>query len=69
METARPDQIAGSRVKSIDRVDGVRFFLEDGSWLLIRFSGTEPIMRVYTETTSPERIPVILREGRELAGV
>ncbi|TAK32837.1 MAG: phosphoglucomutase/phosphomannomutase family protein [Chloroflexota bacterium] len=69
METVRPDQIAGSPVKEIDRKDGVRFFLQDGSWLLIRFSGTEPIMRVYTETTSPDRIPVILQEGRELAGV
>ena len=48
--------------------DGYKFYAEDGSWLMIRFSGTEPLLRIYTETTSPERVQRLLQQGRELAG-
>jgi phosphomannomutase len=50
-------------------MEGRKFYLEDGSWLLIRFSGTEPLLRIYTETTSPERVRRILDEGHKMAGV
>jgi phosphomannomutase len=66
---ARPDQIAGLKVARIDDMEGYKFYLEDGSWLLIRFSGTEPLLRIYTETTSPERVGQILAYGHELTGV
>ncbi len=66
---ARPAQIAGSKVVGLNSIDGYKFLLEDGSWLLIRFSGTEPLLRIYTETTSQERVARILQEGRILAGV
>jgi len=42
--------------------------LQDGSWLLIRFSGTEPLIRIYAETSSPERVQRYLARGRDLAG-
>ncbi len=66
---ARPSQIAGSPVVRVDTTDGHKFYMADGSWLLIRFSGTEPIIRVYTETTSKERVPIVLQEGLKIAGL
>jgi phosphomannomutase len=43
--------------------------MDDGGWLLVRFSGTEPLLRIYTETTDPQAVPAILADGRRLAGV
>lgn len=65
---ARPSSLDGSRVTDISTLDGYKFYAEDGSWLLVRFSGTEPLLRIYTETTSPERVRRLLQQGRELAG-
>jgi phosphomannomutase len=65
---AHPASLAGSPVVSIGTRDGYKFYAEDGSWLLIRFSGTEPLLRIYTETTSPDRVQRLLHQGRELAG-
>jgi phosphomannomutase len=50
-------------------MDGYKFNLEDGGWLLIRFSGTEPIIRVYTETTQAGRVQAILDDGLRIAGI
>lgn len=66
---SQPAEIDGHRVVEVNTIDGYKFVLDDGSWLLIRFSGTEPLLRIYTETTSPERVARILAAGRELAGV
>jgi phosphomannomutase len=66
---ARPAELDGSRVIEIGTRDGFKYYAEDGSWLLVRFSGTEPLLRIYTETTSPERVQRLLAQGRELAGV
>jgi len=49
--------------------DGFRFIMEDGGWLLIRFSGTEPIVRVYCETTQKDRVKAILDDGLKLVGL
>jgi len=65
----KPESIDNVRVEKIDTTDGFRFILEDKTWLLIRFSGTEPLLRVYTETDSPERVDRLLKMGREIAGV
>ena len=65
----KPDAISGSALVRFDTTDGFRFTLEDSSWLLIRFSGTEPLLRIYTETDSPERVEQILDYGQKLAGV
>jgi phosphomannomutase len=53
----------------LDTQDGFRFILADNSWLLIRFSGTEPILRIYAETNTTERVKRLLQFGRELAGI
>jgi alpha-D-glucose phosphate-specific phosphoglucomutase len=63
-----PDTIAGSEVTKVDTTDGFRFFLGDESWLLIRFSGTEPLVRIYAEAETLERARVLLEEGGKLIG-
>ena len=64
-----PVALAGepiARVMPLDTGDGFKFFLEDGSWLLIRTSGTEPLVRVYTEATSAELRDELLVAGEGL---
>jgi len=65
----QPDHIGGFKVVNLDTTDGFKFNLEDGGWMLIRFSGTEPIMRVYCETTQPGRVKAILDDGLRVAGL
>jgi len=66
---ANPETLGGLRVINLDTSDGYKFNLEDGGWLLIRFSGTEPILRVYTETTHPDRVEGIIADGLRVAGI
>jgi alpha-D-glucose phosphate-specific phosphoglucomutase len=61
--------IADTKVNKIDTTDGFRFLLDDESWLLIRFSGTEPLVRIYAEAGSPEKVTRLLQEGSKLAGL
>lgn len=65
----RPKNIEDIKVAKYDTSDGFRFILEDTTWLLIRFSGTEPLLRIYAETSTPVRVEKLLKLGRELAGV
>ena len=69
LDSTSPDTIAGSKVTKVDTTDGFRFFLGDESWLLIRFSGTEPLVRIYSEAESLERAKVLVDEGRKLIGL
>lgn len=66
---AKPATIGGLKVTGLVTVDGFKFDLEDGGWLLIRFSGTEPKMRVYTETTHGDKVQAILQDGLKIAGL
>ncbi len=66
---ARPQTIGGLKVTDIVTVDGHQFIMEDGGWLLVRFSGTEPIIRVYCETTREDRVQDILQDGMKIAGL
>jgi len=68
LSSSPPATLAGSRVTKIDTTDGFRFFLGDESWLLVRFSGTEPLVRIYAEAESLERANQLLDEGKELIG-
>ena len=64
-----PGQIDNTKVSSIDTSDGFRFRLDDGSWLLIRLSGTEPLLRIYAESDSMEHVERLLAEGKKLTGI
>jgi phosphomannomutase len=66
---ANPDFIGGLKMTGLETLDGYKFNLEDGGWLLIRFSGTEPIIRVYTETTHQDKVENILNDGLKIAGI
>ena len=66
---ANPKTIGGLKVTELVTVDGFQFKLEDGGWMLIRFSGTEPIMRVYCETMHKDKVQAILQDGLKVAGL
>jgi phosphomannomutase len=63
-----PKEVAGVNVTGIDRTDGLRFHLDNGGWALIRLSGTEPLMRIYTEVDAEELVNPVLKAVRELTG-
>jgi phosphomannomutase len=66
---ADPPDIGGLRVESRDAIDGYRFNLEDGWWLALRFSGTEPLLRIYAEMPTTDLVESALVAGQEIAGV
>jgi len=60
-----PAGFAGVKVKERITIDGNKFILEDGSWLLFRKSGTEPVVRLYGEASSEERLATVMDAGRD----
>jgi phosphoglucomutase len=60
-----PADIGGRRIAETNRVDGVKFIFENGSWLLMRPSGTEPLVRIYAESESATDLEVLLEQGRK----
>ncbi|CCI19801.1 Genome sequencing data, contig C283 [Microcystis aeruginosa PCC 9807] len=60
-------EIAGKQVTDCNPIDGYKFRLEDGSWLLIRFSGTEPVLRLYCESSTLDRVQEILAWAKSWA--
>ena len=69
VSSARPERIGGLKCTDIVTIDGHQFIMEDGGWLLVRFSGTEPIIRVYCETTHKDKVEAILADGLKIAGL
>ncbi len=63
------DSIADIPVREVQTTDGYKYKLTDESWLLLRFSGTEPLLRVYAEARSPEQVTRLLESGKKLLGV
>lgn len=63
-----PKELAGIPVESCDRTDGLRFMLPEGAWALIRLSGTEPLMRIYTEVLRQDQVQPVLQAVRECTG-
>jgi len=66
---ANPETIGGFKVTDLNAKDGFKFSLGENGWLLIRFSGTEPIIRVYTETTDQDKVEAILEDGLRIVGL
>jgi phosphomannomutase len=62
-----PPSIGGMTVQKVDTLDGVKYHLADDSWLLIRPSGTEPVLRVYAEGPTPGAVEALLQYGEEVA--
>jgi phosphoglucomutase len=62
---ADPKEIAGRRIERTNRLDGVKFIFADGSWLLLRPSGTEPVVRIYAESESAKDLEVLLEQGNK----
>ncbi|MBX7170664.1 MAG: phosphoglucomutase/phosphomannomutase family protein [Pyrinomonadaceae bacterium] len=60
-----PTEIGGKKIENINRMDGVKFMFEDGSWMLMRPSGTEPMVRIYAEAEDKEVLEVLLEQGRK----
>jgi phosphomannomutase len=69
LEKEPPTEIAGARVARSRTDDGFKYYLEDGSWVLVRFSGTEPLIRVYSEAASKERVDQLLASLEEKLGL
>ncbi len=69
LQAAAPQELAGVPVVRKVTIDGYKFELADGGWLLIRFSGTEPLLRIYAESPDPDRLDALLDAGAALAGV
>ena len=59
-----PSEIGGKKIEKINRLDGVKFIFTDGSWMLMRPSGTEPLVRIYAETENLQDLEVLLEQGR-----
>ncbi len=64
-----PSHLNQQTVREVDTRDGVKYRLADDSWLLIRPSGTEPVLRVYAEAPDQEGVDALIQAGRELAGI
>jgi alpha-D-glucose phosphate-specific phosphoglucomutase len=60
-----PTTFAGLKVKEMITIDGSKFILEDGSWLLFRKSGTEPVVRLYGEASNEEKLKAVMKAGRD----
>lgn len=69
LETLNPTEIAGCKIAKIDRMDGYQFLRTDDSWLLIRSSGTEPLLRTYAEARTKEDVEKLLDYAREIIGI
>jgi phosphoglucomutase len=58
-----PDSIGGRRIADVNRMDGVKYIFDDGSWILLRMSGTEPLVRCYAETDTKKDLEVLIETG------
>ena len=60
-----PTTIGGRQIEKINRLDGVKFIFADESWMLMRPSGTEPMVRIYAESESKDDLEDLLEQGRK----
>ena len=64
-----PTHLAGIPLVGVDTIDGIRYRMEGGGWSVVRFSGTEPLLRIYAEAPTPEQVQELLAATRSLTGV
>ncbi len=64
-----PKRLADRAVVEVSRLDGVKMILEDGGWLLLRPSGTEPVVRLYAEASTEAELAALIAEGQAILGV
>jgi phosphoglucomutase len=69
LRSSPPTRFPGFNVRRIVETDGYKFLMTDGSWLGVRLSGTEPVVRVYMEAQSKDKIKALEKAGRQLAGL
>jgi len=62
-----PQQIADANLEKITTIDGVKYIFSDDSWLLIRPSGTEPVLRVYAEGRDQNMVQALIGFGKQIA--
>lgn len=67
LQASPPGSVAGLRVTDLQSLDGIKLVFEDGAWLLFRASGTEPVLRIYSEAPDADEVKRLLRFGRDLA--
>ena len=60
-----PQDFSGSKVKEVVRTDGLKLIFEDGSWVCYRLSGTEPVVRVYSEARSEQGLEKLSGAARQ----
>ena len=61
---ADPTELGGRKVVEVVRTDGLKLILDDGSWVCYRLSGTEPVVRAYTEARSEQDMEALKRRRR-----
>ncbi|MCD6518473.1 MAG: NTP transferase domain-containing protein [Anaerolineae bacterium] len=66
LEEKNPQEIAGYPIRRISTLDGTKFFLDDDQWVLLRFSGTEPLLRIFAEGDSPEKAQALVDAAQAL---
>ncbi len=64
-----PETLAGIRVASVNLLDGMKLIFADGSWILVRESGTEPVARVYVEARSAQDVSALAQAAQDLLKV
>ena len=69
LETHEPSEIAGVKVERIRSDDGIKFYLADGSWVLLRTSGTEPLVRIYSEAADKVAVEARLAALEDIIGL
>lgn len=67
LSNATPSEVAGAKVTAVETTDGTKLIFDDESWLLFRQSGTEPMLRIYSEATTKLKCDELLAAGEELA--
>jgi phosphomannomutase len=61
--------VAGQKIDSVEDLDGLKFRTENGGWVMIRPSGTEPVLRVYSEADSPEAAENLVNDVASMVGI